>query len=83
MEEAGIARGQPMAVSIVHGEAPVFAGEVPFVNTFGDVPEGSPLGYVNSQGNVALAINLGNFAKAHGIGFGPDWRVELRPGPGG
>lgn len=40
---------------------------VPFVRTFGDVPEGKPLLYEDSRGRVALAINQGNFAKANGI----------------
>ena len=50
---------------------------MPSVDTFGDVPEGQPLLYLNSVGNVALAINLGDFAAAHGIASGPEWRIEI------
>ena len=40
---------------------------VPFAATFGDVPVGSPLVYIDSRGLLSLAINQGNFARAHGI----------------
>jgi S-adenosylmethionine hydrolase len=40
---------------------------VPFVKTFGGVPVGKPLLYIDSRGLVSLAINQGNFAEAHGI----------------
>ncbi|MEJ0035830.1 MAG: SAM-dependent chlorinase/fluorinase [Gammaproteobacteria bacterium] len=40
---------------------------VPYVATFGDVPTGQPLLYVDSSGLMSLAINTGNFAQAHGI----------------
>jgi len=40
---------------------------VPFVSTFGDVPAGQPLLYVDSSDLISLAINTGNFAKTHGI----------------
>jgi hypothetical protein len=37
------------------------------VKTFGAVPVGKPLLYIDSRGLVSLAINQGNFAQAHGI----------------
>jgi len=40
---------------------------LPFVTTFGDVPEGKPLLYIDSSGLVSVAINLGNFARVHDI----------------
>jgi S-adenosylmethionine hydrolase len=40
---------------------------VPYVKTFGDVPVGQPLLYIDSSGLVSIAINRGNFAKAHHI----------------
>ncbi len=36
--------------------------EVPFVRTFGDVPVGAPLLYVDSRDRIALAVNQGSFA---------------------
>ncbi len=39
----------------------------PFVRTFSDVPEGSPLVYIDSRGRFAAAINMGDFAGTHAI----------------
>lgn len=78
----GIAKGQPVEVTIAHEGEPVFKGPMPFVNTFGDVAEGEPLLYFNSNDKVAFAINYGDFAGEHGVQAGPDWRVELsKPKP--
>jgi S-adenosylmethionine hydrolase len=71
-------QGDKVAVRVLKEEQAVFEGTVPFVNTFGDVPEGEPLLYFNSEDRAALAINYGSFAGSHGIEAGPDWRVELR-----
>jgi hypothetical protein len=40
---------------------------VPYVKTFGDVPEGQPLLYIDSSGLLSIAINQGNFAATHHI----------------
>jgi S-adenosylmethionine hydrolase len=40
---------------------------VPFVTTFGEVPVGKALLYIDSSGLVALAINQGNFAKENDV----------------
>ena len=45
------------------------------------LPAGAPLLYRNSLGRIARALNLGNFAREHRVGYGPEWRIELaRPG---
>ena len=41
--------------------------KVPFASTFGAVPVGQPLLFIDSRGLVSLAINQGNFAKQNGI----------------
>jgi S-adenosyl-L-methionine hydrolase (adenosine-forming) len=41
--------------------------ELPFVRTFGDVPEGQPLLYVDSRARMGVAVNLGNFAEIHHV----------------
>jgi S-adenosylmethionine hydrolase len=40
---------------------------VRFVSTFGDVPVGQPLLYIDSSNLLSVAINQGNFAKEHGV----------------
>jgi S-adenosylmethionine hydrolase len=39
----------------------------PYVTTFGDVSVGQSLLYIDSNGLISVAINQGNFAKAHQI----------------
>lgn len=41
--------------------------EIPFVLSFGDVPVGMPLCYMNSRGTLAIAINQGNFQEKYNI----------------
>ena len=40
---------------------------IPFVRTFSDVPLKKPLIYIDSRGNVALAVNQGSFAATYSI----------------
>lgn len=77
-EALGVAKGSPVMVRVLRQDETVFEGEVPFVDTFGDVSEGQPLLYFNSEDKVALAINYGSFASDYGIEAGPAWKVELR-----
>jgi S-adenosylmethionine hydrolase len=76
-EQLGVTKGGEVAVRIFNEGEQVFDGAMPYVSTFGDVPEGETLLYLNSVDNVAFAINWGNFAGTYGIASGPEWRVEL------
>jgi S-adenosylmethionine hydrolase len=76
-EQLGVEMGTELEVRIFNDVAKVFEGAMPFVSTFGDVPEGKPLLYMNSVDNLAAAINWGDFAGTHGIGSGPEWRIEV------
>ena len=76
-EQLGVAKGGQVEVRIFNEGERVFAGAMPYVSTFGDVPEGETLLYLNSVDNVAFAINWGNFAATYGIASGPEWGVEL------
>jgi S-adenosylmethionine hydrolase len=40
---------------------------VPFVKTFGDVPQGTPLLFIDSRGRLSLAVNHGNFAATYHV----------------
>jgi S-adenosylmethionine hydrolase len=76
-EHLGIQKGQQVEVRIFNGDRQVFRARMPYVSTFGDVPEGDTLLYLNSVDNVAFAINWGNFATTYGVESGPEWRVEV------
>ncbi len=69
--------GEPFLVTIRHRERVAFAGEAPFVATFGEVPEGRPLLYLNSLLHLSLALNLDSFVARHGIAAGGDWSVRI------
>lgn len=77
VKRAGIALDDALTVRIFEKEALVFSGKVRFVHTFGAVPEGEVVAYFNSLLNLSVAINLGDFAKTHRVGSGPDWRMEV------
>lgn len=69
--------GDRFHVRIARAGKTVFTGEMPYAKTFGDVAEGAPLLYLNSLMNVSFALNLGDFAKRHGIASGSDWSVRV------
>ena len=76
-DELRIGLGSPVRVRIYHDAVLVDETVVPYQRTFGEVPIGSPLLYVNSLLNLAVALNQGSYAAAHKIGSGPDWSIEL------
>lgn len=76
-QRLGAAKGDLLNVRIEHAGETVYDDAVPYMDTFGDVQEGDPLLYLNSLGNLALALNLDDFAATYGIESGPDWRIEV------
>lgn len=61
-----------LKLGYVHGEkVHIKLGDddmvLPFVRTFGDVPVGEPLIFIDSRGRFSLAINQRNFAQIHHI----------------
>ncbi len=73
--------GDKFAVTILHDGKVVYEGVIPYEPTFGDVPEGAPLLYLNSLLNVAFALNQGSFAARHGVGSGGTWTVRIARAP--
>ncbi len=51
----------------------------PYMRTFSDVPEGAVLIYPDSRGRMSLALNLGNYAAARGVGAGVEVFIPRRP----
>ncbi len=75
---AGINYGDSLDVMISNNARQVFSGRVPFVRTFGSVPDQHLLGYMNSLGNFSLAINMGNFADSFKVASGAEWSISLK-----
>ena len=76
-DELNVGIGAPVHLRIYHGHQLVVEDVVPYERTFGDVPVGKPLAYINSLLNVAIALNQQNYAAAHKIESGPDWFIEI------
>lgn len=66
-------------VEIVNNSKIVYKKTMPFAKSFGYVEEGAPLLYIDSLGNIGLALNGGNFADLYEIDAGPDWQITLSP----
>jgi S-adenosylmethionine hydrolase len=76
-DQLHVSVGDPLRIRIYHGDKLIDESVAPYRRTFGEVPVGEPLVYINSLMNVAVALNQGNFAAAHKIDSGLDWFVEL------
>lgn len=77
LKEANITKGDTVCVNIYQNQSQKYSGQMPFVDTFSGVKEGSPLLYLNSLMNVALALNMGDFASTYNIASGNAWNIEL------
>lgn len=73
--------GERFLVTFEHDGREVWRGVLPYTRTFGELAKGAPLLYVNSLLNVAVALNQGNFAAAHGIESGAGWSVRIERAP--
>jgi S-adenosylmethionine hydrolase len=76
-DQLHLAVGDAIRVRIYHQQQLIDDTVAPYRRTFGEVPRGQPLVYINSLMNVAVALNQGNYAAAHKIESGLDWFVEL------
>jgi S-adenosylmethionine hydrolase len=79
-DELKIGIGDSVHVRVFKDNKLVHEADIPYRHTFGDVPVGKPLVYINSLMNVAIALNQGNYAAAHKIDAGPEWRIEITKG---
>ena len=69
--------GDYFNVTIFHDGKEKYRGVIPYAHTFGDVPEGEPLLYLNSLLNVSFALNMGSFAEKHQLSSGGTWTVRV------
>ena len=64
-------------ILITDGIKNSFISDVVYDDTFGNVPEGKPVLYFNSLGYLSVGLNVGNFAKAYGVKYGPNWKISI------
>lgn len=73
----GIQTGENIKVKIYHQKQLVYEGNIKYVNTFGDAPEGSDVGYLNSLLDFSLGINMGNFSERYKVYSGNEWSITV------
>jgi len=73
--------GEKLHIVIHNKDSLLYQGVIPFVNTFGDVPEKQPLAYLNSLMNVSFAFNMGNFSDSLQIKSGENWNIQISKAP--
>ncbi|MCQ2662382.1 S-adenosyl-l-methionine hydroxide adenosyltransferase family protein [Helicobacter pylori] len=78
LNQAKIKRNDILCVMISKGSKKQYEGKMPYVASFGDVPEGQPLVYLNSLLNVSVALNRDNFAQKYQIKSGADWNIDIK-----
>jgi S-adenosylmethionine hydrolase len=69
--------GDTYRVKISHNNKLIYDKKLPYLNTFGGVPVGGELLYLNSLENLSLAINQGSFAKRYNIVPDQHWHIEI------
>ncbi|PSL49903.1 hypothetical protein CLV51_1011243 [Chitinophaga niastensis] len=69
--------GDILHVTFFHNGKKVYQGDAPYSQTFGAVPKGKPLGYLNSLLQLSFALNEGSFANTYHIGSGSEWSVQV------
>ncbi len=81
LNELKPAFGDKFLVVIFHDGKEAYRGVMPYVRTFGDVPEGAPLLYLNSLLNVGFALNMGSFSEKNHLASGGNWTVRIERAP--
>jgi len=76
-DELHVALGTLLHVRIYHDDKLVDETLAPYRRTFGEVPVGKPLVYINSLLNLAVALNQRSYAAVHKIESGPGWSIEI------
>jgi S-adenosylmethionine hydrolase len=79
LERVGVNFGDRVQVVIKHNQLERYREVIPFVHSFGFVPHGERLVYVNSLLHASLGMNCQSFAAHYGISSGAGWTVELSP----
>lgn len=77
-KKLSIKPGDQIQVTIRRLDSLFYAGSMPFVATFGDVPEEKPLAYLNSLMNLSLALNMRSFADSFHVQSGPEWNIIIK-----
>ena len=76
--QAGLRVGDVVEVTFLNEGRRVARLKAPFVETFGSVPKGKPLVFVNSLLQLSVALNTDDLAARYKVGSGPNWSIQFR-----
>jgi S-adenosylmethionine hydrolase len=77
-EHAGFEYGEELVLKVEHEGETVLEKAMPYCKAFGDVKKGEPLLYTNELLHVSAALSEGSMLEEYKLGFGPEWKVEIR-----
>ncbi len=77
-EEIGVHHGDKVECVVRCGSREVYRAEMPYVPSFGYVPQGEPLVMISETKHLQIAKNLGNISVEYDIGTGPDWSISFK-----
>ena len=77
LKKLNLRAGNSLTVSIRKSGSEIYHGSMPFVKTFGDVPEKQPLAFMNSLMNLSLALNMFSFSDSFNVESGPEWKIII------
>lgn len=69
--------GDNVSIVIFNDGKVVLTQTLPYFPTFGQVPVGEPLLYLNSLNKVSLAINQGNYSETFNVRSGASWSIRI------
>jgi S-adenosylmethionine hydrolase len=76
-DELGVKPGDKLKLEIFDDGHLVDSVVAPYADSFGFVPKGQPVVYINSLFNLSLALNQGDYAADHHIGSGAGWTAHV------
>jgi S-adenosylmethionine hydrolase len=69
--------GATLCIKILNRGLQQYAGKMPYVKSFGYVPVGQPLVYINDLLNVSIALNQDSFARRYQVEAGNTWKINI------
>lgn len=77
LNKLGVKVNDKLHVTIYHEGKAVFEKDIPYVNTFADVPVGENMSYINSLLQFSLGINQDSFSEQYKVYSGAAWSVVV------
>jgi S-adenosylmethionine hydrolase len=77
IDQLGLKPGAKLRVQIFQKGKALYDKSVPLVNTFGEAPIGTDVGYINSLLNFSVAVNQGSFSEKYKVFSGADWTIVV------